>query len=94
MAIRIRIPAPLRPVTDGRTEVEAAGSTVRDVLADAESRFAGLSVNVLEDGLVRPLVSVYLNEQDIRYLAGLDTPVRDGDTIVITPAIAGSGRKH
>ena len=86
----IRIPPVLRPQTGGRPEVEADGSTVGEVLRaltadhpDTESQLFG------EDGDLNRYVNVYLNDEDVRVLDGLETGVADGDTIVILPAMAG-----
>ena len=88
MPVRIRVPAPLRPLTGGREEVEADGATVGEVFQDLESRHAGLASNILDNGQVRRFVTVYLNSEDIRFMAGLATPVNDGDTLSLVPAIA------
>jgi MoaD family protein len=86
----IRIPPVLRPKTGGQPQVEAEGSTVGEVLraltaehADTESQLFG------EDGALNRYVNVYLNDEDVRVLDGLDTAVSDGDTVVILPAMAG-----
>jgi MoaD family protein len=86
----IRIPPVLRPHTGGAPEVEAAGANVGEVLralttdhpATAEQLFG-------EDGDLNRYVNVYLNDEDVRVLDGLDTAVKDGDTVVILPAMAG-----
>ena len=86
----VRIPPVLRPHTGGAPEVEAAGSTVGEVLralttdhpATAEQLFG-------EDGDLNRYVNVYLNDEDVRVLDGLETGVKDGDTVVILPAMAG-----
>lgn len=69
------------------------GASVGEVLQDLEKRHPGLLVNIVENGQLRRFVGFYVNEHDIRYLAGLETPVRDGDTISIIPAIAGATRE-
>jgi MoaD family protein len=86
----IRIPPVLRPQTGGQPEVEATGSTVGEVLRtlttdhpDTESQLFG------EDGDLNRYVNVYLNDEDVRVLDGLETGVSDGDTVVILPAMAG-----
>ena len=89
----VRIPPVLRSQTDGQAEVEAAGSSVGEVLRnlteahpDTESQLFG------EDGDLNRYVNVYLNDEDVRVLDGLDTSVSDGDTVVILPAMAGGAR--
>jgi len=86
----IRIPPVLRAQTGGQTEIEAAGSSVGEVLRaltaehpDTESQLFGA------DGDLNRYVNVYLNDEDVRVLDGLDTAVSDGDTVVILPAMAG-----
>ena len=89
MAITVRIPTPLRTLTGGADEVTAEGGTVRAVLGDLEQRHPGLEERLLDDKGVRRHVNIYANEEDIRFLDGLDTALRDGDTVQIVPAIAG-----
>jgi molybdopterin synthase sulfur carrier subunit len=88
--IRVRIPPTLRSEVGGAREVEATGSTLREVLADLAERFPGLGQQVLEDGDdIAPFVNVYLNSEDVRTLDGLDTEVRSDSTVILLPAMAG-----
>jgi len=88
--IRVRIPPTLRTEVGGAREVEAAGGTLRDVLSDLAERFPGLGRQVLEDGAgIAPFVNVYLDREDVRTLQGLDTPVSEGATVILLPAMAG-----
>lgn len=89
MAITVRIPTPLRTLTQGKDEVEAAGKTVRDIIENLEKNYPGLRERLLDDKGVRRFVNIYQNEEDIRFLDNLDTAVKDGDSISIVPAIAG-----
>jgi molybdopterin converting factor small subunit len=89
MAIEVRIPTILRTYTDGAKQVDGAGSTLGELIADLESRHAGLSARLLDAGALRRFVNVYLNDEDVRFLSGLDTPVKDGDTVTVLPAVAG-----
>ena len=90
MAVKVRIPPPLQGVTGQRTEVEAEGATLREVLADLEERFPGIASRLYDDdGKLRRFVNLYVNDEDARYLNGEDTTVRDGDQVSIIPAIAG-----
>ncbi len=90
MAINVRIPPPLRPATDNQGQVAARGATLREVLADLEARFPGVSERLYDDGgALRRFVNVYVNGEDIRHLQGEDTPLKDGDEVSIVPAIAG-----
>ena len=89
MAITVRIPTPLRTLTEGKDEVEAAGATVRDIIENLESNYPGIKERLCDDKGVRRFVNIYQNEEDIRFLDSLDTSVKDGDSISIVPAIAG-----
>ena len=89
MAIKVRIPTPLRTLTAGKDEVDAAGSTVRQVIDDLERNYPGLKDRLCDAKGVRRFVNIYQNEEDIRFLDSLETAVKDGDAISIVPAIAG-----
>ena len=90
---RVRIPPTLRDAVGGAREVEAAGPTLRDLLSDLSERFPTLGRQVLEggDGLA-PFVNVYVDNEDVRTLEGLDTPVAEGATVILLPAMAGGER--
>ncbi|MGJ7440906.1 MoaD/ThiS family protein [Aquipuribacter sp. MA13-6] len=90
--ITVRIPTILRPLTGGEKLVEGSGPTVRDLLADLDSRHSGLADRVVDDGTLRRFVNVYVNDEDVRFTGGLDTPVADGDQVTILPAVAGGAR--
>jgi MoaD family protein len=86
----VRIPPVLRPQTGGQTEVEAGGSNVGEVLRALTSAHPDTESQLFaEDGDLNRYVNVYLNDEDVRVLEGLDTAVADGDTLVILPAMAG-----
>jgi molybdopterin synthase sulfur carrier subunit len=88
--VEVRLPTLLRPHADGAASVSASGATVGDVFADLEARYPGLSGQLVdESGSIHKFVNVYRNDDDIRYLELLDTPVSDGDEIAILPAVAG-----
>jgi molybdopterin synthase sulfur carrier subunit len=89
MAVTVKIPTQLRPVTDGEAETEAAGTTVGEVLDDLFERYGELRDRICEDGSLRRFVNVYVGGEDIRYLSGLETEVSDGDEVTILPAVAG-----
>ena len=89
MAIKVRIPTPLRTLTQGKDEVDASGANVREVIDDLEKNYPGLRDRLCDDKGVRRFVNIYQNEEDIRFLDNLDTAVKDGDSISIVPAIAG-----
>jgi molybdopterin converting factor small subunit len=86
----IRIPTPLRKYTQGREEVTVAGATVGAVLEALERDAAGIRERILDDaGKVRRFVNIFVGEEDIRFLEGLQTPVGERDEVSIVPAIAG-----
>ena len=89
MAIEVRIPTILRTYTGGAKAVEASGETLDDLLGDLDARHHGLRERLVDDGGLRRFVNVYLNDEDVRFLGGLQTPVKDGDTVTVLPAVAG-----
>ena len=89
MAVKVRIPTPLRTLTGGKDEVDARGGTVREVIDDLEKNYPGLRDRLCDDKGVRRFVNIYQNEEDIRFLDALETAVKEGDSISIVPAIAG-----
>jgi molybdopterin synthase sulfur carrier subunit len=90
MALTVRIPTPLRSLTKGTAEVQAAGETVADVLQDLEQQFPGIGERLLDEtGELRRFVNIYVNDEDIRFLDGTKTPLKPGDHVSIVPAIAG-----
>lgn len=89
MAVTVKVPSQLRRATGGESDVEVGGSTVGEVLDALYSRHGELRTRIAEDGRLRPFVNVYLGEEDIRFLDGLDTPVSNGDEVTILPAVAG-----
>ena len=90
MPVQVRIPTPLRKLTDGADSVSASGDTIAAIVQDLERRHPGLKDRICDEaGKIRRFVNVYVNGDDIRFLNNLDTPVKDGDEISIVPAIAG-----
>lgn len=90
MAVRVRIPTPLRSLTKGTADVEASGTTVLDIINDLEARFPGLRERIVDEGgEIRRFVNVYVNQEDIRFLDGDKTQLKDGDEVAIVPALAG-----
>ena len=88
----VRIPTPLRQVTKGNAEVKAAGETVDDVVVDLERQFPGLKERLVDEtGELRRFINVYVNEEDVRFLQGKKTALKDTDIVSIVPAIAGGG---
>lgn len=89
MAVKVLIPTPLRQQTGGKDAVDASGATVHELFQDLGRQYAGIVERLLDGGKVRRFVNVYVNNEDIRYLKNLDTPVKDGDEVSIIPAVAG-----
>jgi MoaD family protein len=90
MGTKVKIPTQLRTLTGGADEVEASGSTLSDLLVDLEARHPGMSERILDDsGELRRFVNIYLNDEDVRFLGGLQTEVPDGARVSIIPAVAG-----
>jgi sulfur-carrier protein len=90
---RVRIPPTLRDAAGGAREIELPGGTLRDVLSELVSRFPALGRQVLENGNgLAPFVNVFVDNEDIRTLEGLDTPVRESSTVILLPAMAGGER--
>lgn len=87
---KVRIPTPLRKYTGGRDEVTTSGGTLREVLENLETEHGGIRERICDaGGELRRFVNVFLNDEDVRYLSGLDTRVKEEDIISIVPAIAG-----
>ena len=90
MPVRVRIPTPLRSLTAGNAEVQASGHAVRDLVDDLERQFPGLRERLVDDsGELRRFINVYVNQEDIRFLQGAETTLKEGDEVAIVPAIAG-----
>ncbi len=90
MAVVVRIPTPLRSLTKGSAEVQASGNTVIDIIGDLERQFPGMRERLVDDdGGIRRFVNVYVNQEDVRFLDGDKTPLKDGDEVAIIPALAG-----
>lgn len=90
MSIKVRIPSQLRRLSDGEAELTVNCSTVDACLTELSRRYPELSSRIKDDdGELRRFVNVYVNGEDIRFLSGLETPVRDGDEVSIVPALAG-----
>jgi molybdopterin converting factor small subunit len=89
MPANVRIPTPLRSHTAGRDVVTAQGATVGDVIEDLEKNHPGIRAKLVDDKGVRRFVNIFVGDEDIRFMQGLQTAVKDGDEISIIPAIAG-----
>jgi sulfur-carrier protein len=90
MAIEVRIPTILRSYTGGEKAVDGTGGTLAELIDELDSRYAGLRGRLVDDsGALRRFVNVYLNDEDVRFMNGLDTKLSDGDTVTVLPAVAG-----
>ena len=90
MSVTVKLPTILRKHAGNEPKVGADGATLRDVLADLEGHYPGITKNVIaEDGGLHRFINVYVNDEDVRYLGSLETEVADGDTVSILPAVAG-----
>lgn len=92
MAITVRIPTPLRTLTGGAESVQIEAKNVREMVENLETSHAGMKERLMDDKGVRRFVNLYVGEEDIRFLDGLDTELKDGDEVSIVPAIAGGCR--
>ncbi|MBI1176468.1 MoaD family protein [bacterium] len=90
MPVNIRIPTPLRKLTNNEELVEVQPGTIGTAIKELQSRYPGIEERLVdENGTVRRFVNVYVNEEDIRFLKNQDTPLKEGDEVSIIPAIAG-----
>ena len=90
MAIEVRIPTILRTYTGGEKAVTGDGSSLSALIDDLEQRHPGIKERLVEDeGDLRRFVNVYINDEDVRFIGGLDAELSDGDQVVVLPAVAG-----
>ena len=90
MSVQVRIPTILRKHTGGEKQVEGSGSTLGELFADLDTRHPGLRGGLVDDaGGLHRFVNVYVNDEDVRFLGAVDTPLSDGDVVTILPAVAG-----
>jgi MoaD family protein len=86
----VKLPTILRKQANGEAQVQAEGDTLRDLLNDLESKYPGITKNIVsDDGGLHRFINVYVNDEDVRYLGSLETNVAESDTISILPAVAG-----
>ena len=85
----VRIPTPLRNHTDGKDVVNAAGGTIGEIIDELEKNHPGIKAKLVDDKGVRRFVNIFVGDEDIRFMDGINTAVKDGDEISIIPAIAG-----
>ncbi len=90
MSVSVKIPTPLRRLTNGSSQVDSGGATIRELIEDLERQFPGIRERLCDDGgALRRFVNVFVGEEDIRFLDGLDTALPDGAEVSIIPAVAG-----
>jgi molybdopterin synthase sulfur carrier subunit len=90
MTVNVRIPTPLRKLTQDRDVVQTSGKTIQEIVENLEKQYPGLKERLCDErGELRRFVNIYLNDEDIRFAQGKQTPVKDGDEISVIPAIAG-----
>jgi len=89
MAIEVSIPTILRQYTGGEKTVAGKGATVAELLSDLDVRHPGLAGRIADGHGLRRFVNVYVNDEDVRFLGGLETPLADGDNVTVLPAVAG-----
>lgn len=92
MAIEVRIPTILRNLTGGAKAVDGEGGTLAELITNLDKNHPGIEERLVENGQLRRFINVYLNDEDVRFLGGLDAPVSDGDTVTVLPAVAGGMR--
>ena len=90
MAVKVRVPTTLRTLTGGKSEVDVDGETVGELIRALDAAHPGFTDRLLdEDGKLRRFVNVFVADDDVRFLQGLATPVPEGETVAIIPAVAG-----
>jgi len=92
MAIEVRIPTILRTYTDGEKAVSAQGDTLAGLIDDLEANHPGIKERLVENDDLRRFVNVYVNDEDVRFIGGLEAQVSDGDQGVVLPAVAGGAQ--
>ncbi|WP_297889428.1 MoaD/ThiS family protein [Sulfurihydrogenibium sp.] len=93
MAVVVRIPTALRRITQGQGEVSVEASNIGQLIEALEKEFPGIKERLVdENGEIRKFVNFFVNDEDIRFLQGKDTPLKDGDVVAIIPAIAGGNK--
>lgn len=89
MSVKVLIPTPLQKITGGKDVVEAEPGKIIDIINALDKNFPGFAERLCQDGKIRRFINVYVNEEDVRFLQGEETIVKDGDEVSIVPAIAG-----
>ncbi|MGK8504493.1 MoaD/ThiS family protein [Nocardia asiatica] len=89
MSITVIVPTVLRSYTGGEKRVEASGTTLREIIADLDRRYSGISKRLLDDGKLNRFVNIYIDDDDVRFSGGLDAVLPQGGTVSILSAVAG-----
>ena len=90
MSVTVRIPTPIRRVTNGEDKVTVSGDTLKQIIEAMEEQYPGIKASLCDDkGDLRSFVNIYINGEDVRFLSGIDSPVNSGDEVSIIPAVAG-----
>ncbi|GAA4117132.1 MoaD/ThiS family protein [Nocardioides fonticola] len=89
MSIEVRIPTILRTYTGGEKSVSASGATLSALIDDLEANHPGIKDRLIDNGDLRRFVNIYVNDEDVRFLGGLEADLSDGDQVVVLPAVAG-----
>lgn len=92
MAIEVRIPTILRNLTNDAKVVEGSGADLGELVADLDGNYPGIAERLMENGKLRRFINVYLNDEDVRFVGGLEAKLSDGDNVTILPAVAGGSR--
>ncbi len=89
MSVTVSIPTILRPHTGGEKRVSASGDTLGAVISDLDANHAGIAERLVDNGKLHRFVNIYVNDEDVRFSGGLETPIAEGDSVTILPAVAG-----
>jgi len=89
MAVEVRVTANMQKLIGGQRAITVEGATIAEMLNNIEARYPGFKSQVMVDGQLHRFVNIYLNDEDIRFLSQLDTPLKDGDIVSVLPALAG-----
>ena len=90
MSVTVRIPTPIRRVTNGEDKITVSGATLRQIIEAMEEKYPGIKARLCDDkGDLRNFVNIYINGEDVRFLSGIDSPLNPGDEVSIIPAVAG-----
>ena len=89
MTVTVSVPTILRTHTGGEKRVSASGTTLQAVISDLESNYSGISERLVDNGKLHRFVNIYVNDEDVRFLGALETPLKDGDSVTVLPAVAG-----